>query len=424
MKRCFIALLVCCALALPAAAAENNDAEAARIALLEESADLLGGLSQEAYAEDMAYFWDVVESSYAFWGIAERAGIDPSALRNAYEEYLPQVGSDIVFINLMAEMAQQFQGIGHMALTMDSASYDMLCGVYESLGAENARMAYLWNILQGERTVAAYDALRSLEAQIYALYGMTAEEAQQMGSANAPSIAMEVLEEGSIAYVAIPSFDQGLIETQWPEIRAFLDEIMDYPHLILDITGNGGGSDAYWQNVVRHLLEEDIVWEQLTLLPSSPYVDAYLDFVFPKETRESLEIVQNLPAFKKKDLTYLHSAAGASTSFAPDGSGFAGKIWLLVDEGVYSSSESFAMFCKDSGFASLVGQQTGGDGGGVDPLLFTLPHSGLAFRFSVLYTLNGDGSNNEETGSTPDYFAQSGESPLEACLRVIAEESS
>ena len=81
---------------------------------------------------------------------------------------------------------------------------------------------------------------------------------------------------------------------------------------------------------------------------------------------------------------------------------FDGKIYLLVDKGVYSSSESFAAFCKDSGLATLVGTTTGGDGIGIDPLFFSLPNSGIVIRFSSLLALNGDGTINEEVQTPPD----------------------
>lgn len=81
---------------------------------------------------------------------------------------------------------------------------------------------------------------------------------------------------------------------------------------------------------------------------------------------------------------------------------FNGKIYLLVDNCVYSASESFAAFCKESGFATLVGETTSGDGIGIDPLLFHLPNSGLVIRFSSTLGLNGDFTINEEVKTVPD----------------------
>jgi C-terminal processing protease CtpA/Prc len=69
----------------------------------------------------------------------------------------------------------------------------------------------------------------------------------------------------------------------------------------------------------------------------------------------------------------------------PIGTGFSGKLWLLVNESNYSSSEYASMFSKHSGFATLVGYPTRG-GGGVDPTYIILPKTSnrrkTASRFS------------------------------------------
>lgn len=82
--------------------------------------------------------------------------------------------------------------------------------------------------------------------------------------------------------------------------------------------------------------------------------------------------------------------------------GFKGKIYLLVDSSVYSASEGFAAFAKGTGFATVVGGRTGGDGLGMDPLVVALPNSGYVFRFSFEMGLNSDGSCNEEVKTVPD----------------------
>ena len=51
---------------------------------------------------------------------------------------------------------------------------------------------------------------------------------------------------------------------------------------------------------------------------------------------------------------------------------------------VYSSAEMFVDFCKATGWATVVGTHTAGDGIGFDPVLTLLPDSGLLFRFSMV----------------------------------------
>lgn len=96
-----------------------------------------------------------------------------------------------------------------------------------------------------------------------------------------------------------------------------------------------------------------------------------------------------------------------------------GHIWLLVGRKVFSSSEYSAFFSKATGFATLVGERTGGNGLGSDPLAFILPNSGLAIRYSMELDLTPDGANNQEYGTMPDFISPENETALDTCLRLI-----
>lgn len=80
---------------------------------------------------------------------------------------------------------------------------------------------------------------------------------------------------------------------------------------------------------------------------------------------------------------------------------FKGKIYLLVDRGVYSSAEAMASFSKESGFATLIGERTGGDGIGFDPMQVLLPNTGYVMRYSYALGVTESGSINELEQTTP-----------------------
>ena len=134
--------------------------------------------------------------------------------------------------------------------------------------------------------------------------------------------------------------------------------------------------------------------------------------------------VDKLPALDPKDLAdATHFVIYNSILYpALDRPLFTGRFWLLVDEGVYSSSEKFSLFCKQTGFATLMGETTGGDGVGIDPMLVSLPDSGIVFRFTGEEGLNPDGSCNEEYGTTPDIVIEDGQDALTVCLEAISAE--
>jgi C-terminal processing protease CtpA/Prc len=89
-----------------------------------------------------------------------------------------------------------------------------------------------------------------------------------------------------------------------------------------------------------------------------------------------------------------------------DSVNYGGRVFVLVDDGVFSSAETFAAFCKESGWATLVGECTGGDGIGFDPSTLTFPNSGMYILYSTTLGLNPDWSVNEQLHTRPDVLIE------------------
>ncbi len=79
--------------------------------------------------------------------------------------------------------------------------------------------------------------------------------------------------------------------------------------------------------------------------------------------------VAELPRFEKGDWEQLTHFVAAEHTIEPDTDHRfeVERVWLLVSQKVYSSSEAFAVFSKTTGYATLVGERTGGDGLGITP---------------------------------------------------------
>ncbi len=97
------------------------------------------------------------------------------------------------------------------------------------------------------------------------------------------------------------------------------------------------------------------------------------------------------------------------------------KKWVLTSERVYSSADKFANFCKRTGWATIIGTRTGGDGLGSTPVLLMLPDSGLLIRFSAEVGENPDGSMNAAVGTLPDVVCKSKDA-FDRCLELIGGE--
>jgi C-terminal processing protease CtpA/Prc len=86
---------------------------------------------------------------------------------------------------------------------------------------------------------------------------------------------------------------------------------------------------------------------------------------------------------------------------------FTGDIVVLMDNYVYSAAEGFVSFCKETGFATLYGTASGGDGLMIRPFNFVLPNSKLVINSASALGLDSTGHVNEEVRTQPDVFYES-----------------
>jgi hypothetical protein len=222
--------------------------------------------------------------------------------------------------------------------------------------------------------------------------------------------------DGGTAYVQIRSMsvDSGDIKSDLKTLRKFMMAHATPAALALDIRGNGGGSDNYWQGLVSMLAPDPVssvcgvTWRNgMFILPLMQ--DKRAD-TLPRVPEADLLRVQAADPHRlpPEILTDAFDEPRAWTrTVEPDNSlNYRGKVFLLVDGFVFSSAESFAAFCKGSRWATIVGSYTGGDGIGYDPAIVALPNSGMVVRFSSGMGLNPDWSANEESHTCPDVLAE------------------
>jgi predicted small secreted protein len=239
---------------------------------------------------------------------------------------------------------------------------------------------------------------------------------------NEENLKFDIIDEGKTAYIEIKSFRFENIETDRLKLQKFFEIIREYPNLIIDIRDNRGGSDKYWQElIVSPNLSESKTSNRYYLIRQSNLTNTFLEAKFDDD---SILPIENLPDFdniNKENLSFFsHYVIDKETIYPTENPNrFKGNIWVLTSPRVYSSSENFVMFSKNTDFATLVGTPSGGDGGVADPILFSLPNSGLIIRFSMFYGLNSDGTGNEANGTIPDISIDDGEDAIARTLLEI-----
>ncbi|EDS78009.1 peptidase, S41 family [Clostridium botulinum C str. Eklund] len=218
----------------------------------------------------------------------------------------------------------------------------------------------------------------------------------------------EILEKDKVAYLYIKSFHHFNIDSDGKMIYKFLQKVKDYKILIIDIRNNGGGSDNYWyKNIASPLLNKTVVYNTYLAFRGGKFSENFIENRFNKKY-DSLDSISKIkeenlsntpPELENKFKYYQKSVHVIHPQYTV---GFKGKIYLITNKKVFSASESFSIFAKSTGFATLIGETTGGDGIGFDPAICSLPNSGYIFRFPLDLGMSSDGTCNFEHKTIPD----------------------
>ncbi len=215
----------------------------------------------------------------------------------------------------------------------------------------------------------------------------------------------QIWENKNTSYIYIKNFVDEYLNPYIDDILNFYHQIENYDYLIIDIRGNPGGNYASWINaIVKPLITNQKIFELYLAYRTDDYSDAF---------RESMGITNQvskgsfgyLPPevytdeFKVYD--YQHTI---TPSYEIN---FNGEIILLTDNFVYSAAEGFTLFCKQTGFATIYGTTSGGDGIMEFPTYYALPNSKLVICMTSALGLDHTGHASEEVRTQPDFYYES-----------------
>jgi C-terminal processing protease CtpA/Prc len=181
-----------------------------------------------------------------------------------------------------------------------------------------------------------------------------------------------MLDDGRIAYVALNTFGDGGIVTDfekaWPEVRKA-------PALILDVRANGGGDSGFGSQILGYLVAKGGDAEATRMRVYRPAYRAW-------ESGGGGEEWQNQ----------------TWTVDAKPGEGYKGPIVLLTGPGTFSAAEDFASSFDMLKAGIILGEPTAGSTG--RPLSFRLPGGGSG-RVCTLQCRYADGREFVGVGVLP-----------------------
>lgn len=342
---------------------------------------------QSIYEQDYAYLWDILEYEYPHYHVAERLlGRELDEIKEQYAALLPEVDSAEGFYELVVKPClDEFKvnglSIGHLD-ALDAAFYNSCVQSLDEY-PDDPRIQFRRDELLNPKALQFYRSPIFREgagASPLSVY----VEANQV---------IRYFPEQNAAYVRIKHMTNDPDDGK--ELLSFFATLEErgYEHCIIDIRGNTGGNTMHWMAYIVGPNFAEMPLEEL-----------------PELCPEDLEGVDSFLVMENGTMKITYGA------FEPPL--YTGRFWLLTDGLVYSASDSLAADAKASGFATLVGERTGGNGIGYTPVIRCLPNTGICFRYDSGLGLNPDGSANSEVGTAPDYECESG-TALDYCLELI-----
>lgn len=350
----------------------------------------------EQKEQDFEYLYQTLKENYPYFGVLQRqTGRDWLAGHDRYLQLVRESADDKSFAKALQAIMREL-GNGH-AYVVGPHMFDELSRIYHeaavSPGKENKR--YRRWAATYDRAAPYYDYLKELYG-VKPAAGGTESEAPS-GYDPARNLSLDMLGGGKIGVLTINSFANPAGDSAL--LMCLLDSVQSCDHLILDLRKNSGGNDQYWDHhIMPRLISRSYAWSGPSVLRRGPVAGTWYEQKF-----HGFGKVASLPNLPPEVTPEDFAVVMDKKVIRPNGKPrFKGKVWLFVSPGVFSSSESFAAFTKATGWATVAGTRTGGDGIGADPIPMMLPHSGFLVIFPAWGGLNPDGSFNFEARTTPD----------------------
>lgn len=377
---------------------------------------------QKLMLEDYEYMWNMLRKNYPLWGVIKRRGIDADKVYEIYKKQINTVENEIDFYNLIDNTIKSFFRIGHLEL-LNYNRFKYTQFAINKMSDDNKYDIHN-DILYSKKIEEAYEKLRIVKNENkieYEYYDLS------LGDARFNNVKYYDLVENEVAYIDIKSFSNVHINDDYITLENIYKKIKDYKHVVFDISHNKGGESTYYlDNIVKpNIGENKLRYDSYILMQKEKYNEKFLNIAGYQF--DNLKSVSELPYFEninKDDFEFAPYFFCANDIVYSDAKEKAlnGRIWVIISGDSYSAADAFAYFCKETGFATLLGQTTGGNGFGISMGLFKLPNSHYVVMYSPSIGLNSDGSNNIEIGTKPDYYITGDNKNIKFindCLKVI-----
>lgn len=315
--------------------------------------------ANEGYKEDYIYLWEKLESSYPLLPIIKELGVDIDKLKEEGIERAATSESEFAFKQTLDYLFNKLLRLDHLQ--------------FVNIEKENSK-----NETEVKPVVVSY--YPEIKTVIFSLSSFGGNRIE---------------------------YDQNLIEKT-------LNKYNDVENIIFDITSNRGGLFSYIDDVL--LKPFGGIWEEVVpiYVKDPEGINAYIPNLKFERVEDPPLIVKELGleyvTYQKRGGDYGEGTLDEKYKKA--------KRWVLTSGGTYSAGDKVASFCRDTGWATVVGENTSGCGEGLF-IIFTLPNTGLIIKMGGALEINKEGKVNNIYGTPPDIRAKKGKTALSTVLDLI-----
>jgi len=371
----------------------------------------ISGLSLEEKISDFNFLFEFIKKNYPYLDVNKRLnGIDWIKNKEKYLEKIKNTKTDTEFFYVLNEILKELNN-DHTNM-IDRDFFVNLLIPLDKIIKSKPELKNTWLNLTLEK-IKNSKVLKRYEVEDWDFKSKYNEKTNIMQPIKNVSITDIV--DNKIAYIKIPRMINDLeMDEDKKILNDYLPKIKNYKALVIDIRGNGGGSSYYWTHyLVPKITSKSFVYKTNIFIREGEIIQNIKNYYKKFNSKELVNFKtfdnldkNSMPKLPEEIFSNFKYYVEDKQNITPlkDSINFKGNIYLLVDRGSFSSSDGFANFSKNSGFATLIGEKTGGDGISSDPWIETLPNSNFLFRIAKEMGTTEEGTCNFEHKTSPDIY--------------------
>ncbi len=201
-------------------------------------------------------------------------------------------------------------------------------------------------------------------------------------------------DENKVSYVRLDSMSDTsgyIVENKLKKLK--------YDNVILDLRGNYGGLIDYASDYVYpQLFKTDLKESNYWYMPSTEENNSIFDTVIYKllinPKKAETNPFNSSKSYYKSKVTYKYDGSAKKDK----------NVIILTSKDTGSAADRLVSDLKKNGLATIIGNNTGGEGLMNSFCMINLPNSRFACVYMIGGTKNPDGTDNAVHGTAPDYY--------------------